>query len=388
MKKILTKAFFHPEKCELIHNACIEADENFYKVKEKTPRQIQIDRLEDDNTVEVVDLSRFYVIPALIDAHVHLYLDGKGQANPATDYKYKPISEELLLGRLSNIYSFGIGAVRDGGDVKGIGLKGKELSNNSGSPLVIACGEGIRKKDYYGSFLGKGLEGSKASTQKKVETLVKNDIDQLKLIINGVVSFKEYGKVGKLQFSFRELEEIVNLAKSFNLPVMAHVNSEEYIKLAISAGVHSIEHGYFISKKLLLEMAKTDIYWVPTVTPIYNQQNKGFLRQNLNRQQKKIIRQLYTEQLSMIGEAINLGVKVGIGTDAGAMGVEHGSDFFQELELFQMAGLDNKSILQSACKINREVLGISQDKNLGFLALADNPLNNLGAVKKPVRIIR
>jgi len=169
---------------------------------------------------------------------------------------------------------------------------------------------------------------------------------------------------------------------------MAHVNSENSIKLAVSTNVHSIEHGYFISKELLEKMAAKQIYWVPTVTPIFNQIGKRFRRRKLNNNQVIVVTKVYKNQLKMIKQAVELGVKIGVGTDAGAVGVEHGLDYIQEIKLFKEAGLDNKTILQAACSWNREILGISQDKNLGFLGLNDNPLKNLEVLENPEVIIK
>ncbi|UMZ74870.1 amidohydrolase family protein [Natranaerofaba carboxydovora] len=385
--KIINAGFYidlYKEK--LIENAEILIDKSSYKVLTNNTQNNT-----NTNCYEAINLSKLYVLPALIDSHVHFALNGLHFENSISLWDHPDELEKALSNRLYNTFSSGIGAVRDGGDLKNIGLKAKKLSSSfNSSPYVIACGEGLRRSGCYGSFLGSGLseelDDEKFHLDKKLKAMKKSGIDQLKIILSGVVSFKEYGKVGKKQFNKTELTKIINSANTFDLPVMAHVNSKEHINTALSVGVHTIEHGYFICEKLLDKMAENKVYWVPTVVPVANQLIKR--KDNYTKEQRDIITKTYKNQLKMLKKAVELGVKVGVGTDAGAVGVEHGKDYFGEIMLYKEAGLDNMTILKAACKWNREILNINYDKNIGFIGVKENPLENLEVLRNPEIIIK
>lgn len=298
-----------------------------------------------------------------VDCHVHLALDGINFNESVANWDNQEKMNELLIERLKQTRASGIVAVRDGGDIKGLGLLAKKLAEESEEalPQVVATGPAFRRDSLYGSFLGEGLvwdesshEGFKREVQSRLRKLKSQGVSQVKVIISGIVSFSSFGKVGKIQFSSHELRTFCQLACDEGLKVMAHVNSPEGIDLAIAARVHSIEHGYFIEENQLEQLAKENIYWVPTVVPVANQIKK--LKENYSREDRQVITKTFKRHLTMVKKAVEVGVKVGVGTDAGAVGVEHGKDYFRELELFREAGLDNSTIIKAATVWGREII--------------------------------
>ena len=85
--------------------------------------------------------------------------------------------------------------------VDGMELKG---------PLVMASGKALRKNGGYGSFLGPGLASGEFAQIIKRYAL--EGINQVKVLVSGIVSFKEYGRVGSVQFDLKELSQIVQIA--------------------------------------------------------------------------------------------------------------------------------------------------------------------------------
>lgn len=376
MKKILAGAFVEPQNEKVINNALIIKNGENYEIKKFNPYPSRND-LEN-----IIDLSHLYVLPALIDSHVHLSLNGKDFKESLKQWEDQSSLKKGIQKHLDALNNTGIGALREGGDKVHSGIIAK---NFAGSCHIAACGEGIRREGYYGSFLGQGLKNPKEEIRNKLKELKEKGIDQVKIILSGIVSFNKYGKVGALQFNSKEIEMIKELSQELNLPLMTHVNSEEGIRLAVSAGVHSIEHGYFMREKLLKEMAAKNIYWVPTVAAVANQVHKR--QDDYSKEQREIITKTYKNQLLMLKKAEETGVKIGLGTDAGAVGVEHGRDYFREIELFLEAGLKNETILKAATSWNREILKIKQEKNLGFLGVKENPLENIKTLSEPQIVI-
>lgn len=308
----------------------------------------------------VISSDNLTVIPGLIDCHVHLALDGLNSQPPQPG---EPSLTEGLQEKLASNLAHGIIAVRDGGDRDGIGLACRNMVNNVElkGPVVMASGKALRKNGGYGSFLGAGTApGELAQAMKK---LLKDGINQFKVLVSGIVSFREYSRVGRIQFSLKELEQIVKTAGDHGLKVMAHASSDEAVQLCIRAGVHSIEHGYFISEDSLKAMADQGIAWIPTVVPVAVQ-NQGL--DDICAANAVVVEHTYRRQLRMIRCAQQLGVILGVGTDAGAVGVQHGTGFLKELHLYQEAGLTIEETLLAATRNGAYIIGM--EESLGIIS--------------------
>lgn len=349
---------------------------------------------DDSYRIQWLELPGCTILPGLIDCHVHLALDGH---NFVTAKQlcldgaglYQRVGKDLAA-----ILNNGIVAVRDGGDRGGIGLAAREwiTSGKLPGPLVFASGYALHQQGNYGSFLGPGLTA--AELESAVDSLVGQKVDQIKVLVSGIVSFSEYGRVGGPQFSLIELTRIVYRAQSHGLRVMAHASGDEAVRLAIEAGVDSIEHGYFISEESLYRMAAAGISWVPTVIPVATQARES-LRSHYSTQEITVIEQTYRRQLSMITAAQEIGVTLGVGTDAGATGVCHGQGYLEELLLYQEAGLSPTDILMAATRNGAAILGL--EDRLGsiepgrpayLVAVEGNPWEDLKAMGRAKYVIR
>lgn len=318
------------------------------------------------------------IIPCFIDCHVHLALDGvnsslkKQRMNPL-------LLKDSLQDRLFSYLIHGIAAVRDGGDREGIGLACRDMVERMElkGPLVVASGKALRKNGGYGGFLGPGLAPGEFAQITKRYAL--EGVNQLKILVSGIVSFKEYGRVGDVQFDLKELSQIVQIAGEHGLKVMAHASSDEAVQLCIKAGVHSVEHGYFVSEDSLKAMAEKGVAWVPTVVPVAVQKQQG--PDGRDRRDQLVIEQTYRRQLRMIRRAQQLGVIIGVGTDAGAAGVQHGAGFWQELRLFREAGLTTEEILTAATRNAAYITGLEDTMGIiapgkpAYLLVVDNDLS-------------
>jgi len=318
------------------------------------------------------------IIPCFIDCHVHLALDG-------VNYSLKKqrinrlLLKDRLQDRLSSYLIHGIAAVRDGGDREGIGVACRDMVERMElkGPLVMASGKALRKYGGYGSFLGPGLApGEFAQIIKRYAV---EGINQVKILVSGIVSFTEYGRVSSVQFDSKELSQIVQVAADHGLKVMAHASSDEAVRLCIKAGVHSVEHGFFLSEDSLKAMAEKGVAWVPTVVPVAVQNQ--LKPDGRYAKDKLVIEQTYRRQLRMIRRAQQLGVIIGVGTDAGAAGVQHGAGFWQELHLFREAGLTTEEILTAATRNAAYIAGLEDTMGLiapgrpAYLLVVDNDLS-------------
>ncbi len=272
--------------------------------------------------------------PLPVDTHLHLSLGGDPIANA-----------QLQL-------AAGVGVVRDAGDRDGL-LDGFAMPS---SLTVVRTGPAIFKKGSYGSFLGDNRELTLA------EKVVQTPSSFVKVILTGLVSFDNYGEIGPQQWSLAELSEIVEMAAVVGKKVMVHVNSDKACKEAVAAGVHSIEHGYFIEPETLTSMAEKGIFWTPTIAAMANQildPDKRFSGAQL-----VIIKRNAERQLEMIRFAYEAGVKLSIGTDSGSYNVPHGQTFLREMELFVEAGIEKSEVWQIATRNGWDLLGLQGELQL------------------------
>lgn len=266
-------------------------------------------------------------IPPFIDAHIHFVLDGR----PATPAELLNIEDRLL--------KCGIFSVNDMGHKSGIGLEAKKILKWLN---IKSAGYAVYKKGTYGAFLGKGVSG-KGKIKGIMKEIADSGADFIKLINSGVVSVEGAGFVTEGGFSKEELKTIAEEAKGKNLEIRCHANSDEAIRNAVNIGVSSIEHGYFISDETLHMMKETGVSWTPTVYALLS------FSLTLPSMERRYIEEVIENHLASINYAASIGVKLNIGTDSGSKGVRHEESFFEELRLFQKAGLFLEQILSAAC---------------------------------------
>lgn len=340
---------------------------------------------------ETIPLPGITLMPGLIDCHIHLSMHGRDLLQVIREWDERPQATAIQAQHaLFDYLQHGIVAVRDGSDKKNIGLtaKKKVSAGNWPGPVVIATGQAIYKKGKYGAFLGPGISDIKEVTPA-IRQLAANGVDQLKVVVSGLVSFKKFGVVGPPQFSLEELTHIVHTGHNHGLKIMAHASSQTAVELAIAAGVDSVEHGYFMSDRCLARMAEQGTAWVPTVAPLGN-----LLKNNhvpYPGADPEVIKHTVELQLQQLAKAAAAGVLLGIGTDAGANMVPHAASYIDELSFFQAAGLNQVAILRAATQNAAVIIGtdgfmgtVEQGKKPYLIGVKGNPLHSLTGLEAPV----
>lgn len=305
--------------------------------------------------VDVIDLEKCYLLPGLVDAHVHLALNAYNLPEAIDSWRDEASTRNRVAGVLQRFLEAGVTRVRDGGDAAGIGSMARKMVEDEGflGPHIEACGYAVYKKGQYGEFLGPGASSLEEIFQQ-VDKIAKYT-RHLKICQSGIVSFKTYGHVGEPQFSLEELTKIVGYAHEKGLLVMAHASGPEAVEIAVKARVGTIEHGYYLSEDQIKLMAEQGTIWVPTLSPLANLvDNPEFLYPGAD---LDLIRGAVEDQKSKIAMAYGEGVKIAVGTDAGAVGVPHGTSIYDEIEHMVSAGLSRKAVFEGACLTGREVLG-------------------------------
>ncbi len=292
------------------------------------------------------DLSQATIIPALMDAHVHLAFSGSmdGRIRTAQLKQTPEEAAEAVRRHLADQWRHGVVAVRDGGDNLVAALQYKRCCLDqplNTATIVKACGYAWYAEGRYGRMLGRALSPETADEMLTAQMEV---IDHLKVIQSGLTSIDRFGQAGPPQFSSDALCAIFSLAHRAGRPVMVHANGEKPVRLAIEAGCDSIEHGYFMGEDNLRRMADRTVCWVPTVVPM------AVLGEveNLTIAQRDVARRTVDHQLNQIRKALGMGVIIALGTDAGGQGVDHGAAVQTELSLLLSAGMNVEQAVQCA----------------------------------------
>ncbi len=170
----------------------------------------------------------------------------------------------------------------------------------------------------------------------------------------------QFGQATVPQFSRADLRAALQTAISRGLRVMVHANGKIPVRLAIEAGCHSIEHGFFMGQSNLKRMADKQITWIPTAATMAALMQKG----SISAKAADIAKRTLNHQLKQLRLAREYGVPVGLGTDSGSIGVDHGKAVWQEMQLYRYAGFGLSETVKSASAVNAKLL---QANDIGTL---------------------
>lgn len=312
-------------------------------------------------------LSNHTLLPTLTESHAHLFLDGAPVVFEARDAYLKQSPEWMLdraRARLPKILQSGVGAIRDAGDKQGVGLtlsaerKSAVRDPRSAIPYIDSPGPAIHHKGRYGAFMGSPLEDH-LSPAACVAARVAQGADRIKLLVSGIINFKEGQVTTPPQMSIDEVRQLVEAAKAHGKQTFAHASGTPGVEHSIEGGVNTVEHGFFITEDQLVRMRDRQIAWVPTFAPVQLQIDRakdlgwddtvvGHLKRIIDAHQK------------MLARAHDIGVPIIAGSDAGSCGVPHAIGLLDELLHMQHAGLPPIAILNSATGMPSTLLNFPQ----------------------------
>ena len=288
-------------------------------------------------------------MPGLVEAHAHLFLDG-GELDFDRRSAYLnaevPDMMETARANVTRSERAGITLVRDAGDRYGINHAIRdELRRERAGVAVRSPGLGVKRPKRYGGFMARDVE-SGGNIEAIVEGIA-GTADDLKIILTGIIDFVSGSVKGAPQFDETALCAIVAAAHRRGRRSFAHCSGLEGLEVAVSAGVDSIEHGFFMTRDILGRMADKRIAWVPTFSPVHFQwahpESAGWDAATIAN-----LRRILDSHLEHVAIAHALGVELVAGSDAGSPGVVHGTALIDELLHFLEAGIPMRDVLRSA----------------------------------------
>ena len=356
---------------------------------------------------KIIDLNGKYLMPGLINMHVHLAGNGKPQKKQRDNEKLvktimstaltRAIAYKMVSGFAKTELMSGVTTIRTVGGLADFDTKLRDdiLKGKKAGPRIIAANQGI-------SVPGGHMAGSVAiaarSVDEALEILEKGKsegIDIVKLMITGgVLDAKEKGVPGELKMPPETVKAICEKAHAEGYKVAAHVESTEGVKVALENGVDSIEHGAKPTGEIIELFKKRHAFLCTTISPAlpYALFDRSVSNaSDIEKYNGKIVFEGITECAKA---AIENDIPVVLGNDVGCPWITQ-YDFWRELYYFhKYVGVTNAFALYSATSLGAEMAGIGSEtgtieegKFADMIVTAKNPLDDLRALRRIETVI-
>ena len=273
------------------------------------------------------------------ECHAHIFMNGYNYQEAVKLHKGH-VNEESIRTWFREYQKRGVTFIRDGGDALGVSEYAKEIAGEYGidyrTPVFA-----IHKKGRYGGIVGRGFEDMR-EYRELVAEVKRRKGDFIKIMLTGIMDFHSCGVVTGTPLTGDEIREMIHIAHEEGFSVMAHVNSSHPVREAALAGVDSVEHGNYIDRDCIQAMAESGAVWVPTIATIRNLIGCG-------RFPDDEVRKIYESAAENLRLAYALGVRLALGSDAGAYMVPHGQGIEDEYAIFQQilgAGTELERVLK------------------------------------------
>jgi imidazolonepropionase-like amidohydrolase len=357
-----------------------------------------------DGEVALIDLSGQFVLPGLMDMHVHL--TGELSPEARNEALYVTTSMEALRGAhfAAKTLRAGFTTVRDlGADPEAIfALRDAINKGYVIGPRIFAAGSSIAATGGHGDVDGYKAELLELWTpdticdgpydcRRATRHAIKFGADWIKITATGGV-LSDTATGTDQQMTDDELQEIVDTAHGLGVKVAAHAHGTDGINAALRAGVDSIDHGTFLDKESIKLFKETGAYLVPTLSPGAKipaiMEGNPFFTEAI----KAKAHAAGAASMGNIGNAYKAGVKIAFGTDSAV--TPHGLNG-QEFALMIQAGMSEMDAIRAATVATADLLDrsdelgtIEEGKIADLIAVAGNPLEDITELERVTTVIR
>lgn len=356
---------------------------------------------------QVIDLRDYYVLPGLIDSHVHLTSDKAGiegqlagVTNSIADNAYEAAENARKT------LQAGFTTVRNLGDGNGVtlSLRNAIASGKFPGPRILDAGRSISatsghtdprlgfREDLWEALASDAICDGADDCRRAVRTQVARGVDVIKMATTGGVNSRLNVGLGQQMFA-DEVRAVVETAHMYGKKVAVHAHGADGIRLALEAGADSIEHGTLLDAPTLEIFARSKAWYVPTLSTVNGYIER--LRLNPDAYTGEV-RKKIEWRIGITGKSLALAVKAGIpiafGTDAGVS--LHGRNA-DEFELMVKHGMSPAQAITAATVNASQLLGLADSigtleagKQADLIAVDADPLNDVSVLKNVRWVIK
>ncbi len=361
---------------------------------------------EEFSAANEVDARDMFVMPGLIDAHLHL--TGIKGGSLLTGYLFDDARVRLL--RAANwareLLIAGFTTVRDCGEPNSIALRNAINEGVIPGPRIIAAGAPLTQTFGHGELshsiplkwsIGLGFAeicDGVDECRKAARKVLRSGADFIKIMATGGV-LSQRDRPEWAQFTFDEIRAIVQEAEKVGTYVAAHAHGDLGARVAVEAGVRTIEHGTLLRDETLKLMAERGVSLTPTMA----------IQELIYRYGKQIgidpwglekIAEVRESIANVVRKAKEYGVTIIMGTDLGfktGLDIDMGKNWVELQLMVEVGGLSSMDALRAATSNAARMLRI----NAGFVregSLADivvingNPIENIKDISKIINVIK
>lgn len=368
---------------------------------------VKIANYEKQDEYKEIDLAGKYILPGLINMHVHLAGNGKPQKRQQDNEKKVKL---LMANKLTQMITYkvvsgfakielmsGVTTIRTVGGIRNLDTKLRDdiNINKKVGPRIIASNEGI-------SVPGGHMAGSVAIAAKDNEEALaclkkakRENVDFIKIMVTGgVLDAKEKGVPGQMKMKPEMIKFICDKAHEMGFLVAAHVESPEGVLASLQNGVDSIEHGAKLTDEMIKLFKDNNSFLCTTISPALPYALFDQSVSNASDVEKYNGRIVFDGIIDCAKQAIENDIPVVLGNDVGCPWISQ-YDFWRELYYFHhYIGVSNEfalytATLQSAkmLKIDNETGSIDVGKSADMIVVKDNPLDDLRVLRHIEKVI-
>ncbi len=350
---------------------------------------------------EIVDLAGRYIMPGLVNLHLHLPATGKPKKKESDPVKlvklltsnelFKKVGIKICEGTAKTQLLSGVTTIRTVGGVENFDslIRDKIAAGKATGPRILASNKAISVEGGHMAHSLAFVANSAEEAKHYVDVIAEDKPDWIKLMITGgVLDAKVKGEPGELKMPPEYVKAACDEAHRLGFKVAAHVESPEGVKCALENGVDSIEHGAEPDDEMIALFKEKGACLVATISPAlpFAKFDREITHISEVAQYNGTI--VFNGILDCAKACLENGIPVGLGTDTGCPYITH-YDMWRELNYFsKYCGVSNAFALYTATKRNAELGGVGDitgsieaGKSADFVVTAANPLEDLQALR-------
>ncbi|AYG94402.1 amidohydrolase family protein [Brevundimonas naejangsanensis] len=355
----------------------------------------------------VVDQRDRFVLPGLIDSHVHLVSDVAGQAGFLAEITDNlPVHAYSAAMNARKTLMAGFTTVRNLGDSGGVtlALRNETAAHRLPGPRILDAASSISttsghmdgrlgfNDDFREHIAHDNVCNGAESCREAVRLQVGRGADVIKIATTGGVNSRIGAGLGAQMFE-DEAKALIDTAHLYGKKVAVHAHGADGINLALRMGADSIEHGTIFDDETLQLLRRTRAYYVPTLSTINGYRER--LAADPNAYPPEVLPKILW-RIEITGQslqrAVPAGVRIAFGTDAGVS--KHGRNA-DEFELMVQNGMTPATAIEAATVNAADLLGLSAEigtlepgKRADVIAVAGDPLSDVTTLKTVAFVMR